>query len=152
MRRPMRSGHTSDDITSAGPVQGDAARDEPSVGDLLSTLIDQTKVLVRDEVALARREVARKLVVAGVGIGLLALAALVALATIIMVLVTLMTIFAALDVPVWLSALLATLVGAGAAAGLGVLGIQRLQADRLLPQRTMRQIAADVRALRGRMR
>ena len=143
--------------TTARPAAGraapgrSAAPQEPSIGDLLSTLIDQTKVLVRDEVALARREISRKLVVAGAGVGFLGLAALFALATLIMVLVTLMTILAALGVPVWLSALLATLVGAGAAAGLGVLGLRRLQADRLLPQRTLRQLAADARAIREQM-
>ena len=107
---------------------------------------------MRDEVALARREMARKLAVAAVGVGLLGLAALTGLAVLVMVLVTLMTILAALGLPVWLSALLATLVGAAGAVALGWAGLRRLQADALLPRRTLRQLAADRRAIREQMR
>lgn len=144
----------SDRLQTRQPIRDPSrsTRPEPSIGDLLTTLVDQTRSLVRDEVALAKRELSRKLAVAAAGAGLLGLAALLGLATIIMVLVTLMTILAALGLPVWLSALLATLVGAGAAAGLGYAGIRRLQADSLLPQRTLRQLAADRRAIAEQMR
>lgn len=138
--------------TMRPPAHAPANQDEPDIGDLLSTLLTQARTLVRDEVALARREITRKLAVAGAGIGLLGLAALLALATLVMVLVTLMTVLAALGLPVWVSALLATLVGAGAAAGLGYMGLRRLQADNLVPRRTLRQLAADARALREQAR
>ena len=126
--------------------------EEPSVADLMRHALDQVRTLVRGELRLAQREAGRKARQAGVGLAMLAGALVVALAVVIMVLVTLMTILAALGLPVWLSALLATLLGAAGAAGLAWLGLQRLKADALLPQRTLRQLQKDRRAVKEQMR
>jgi Putative Actinobacterial Holin-X, holin superfamily III len=52
---------------------------EPSVGELLATLSEQTARLVRDEVRLAQMEMARKAKRTGLGLGLLGAAGLFAL-------------------------------------------------------------------------
>ena len=126
--------------------------EEPSVSDLMRHALDQVRALVRGELRLAQREAARKARQAGVGVAMLVGALVLALAAVVMVLVTIMTILAALGVPVWLSALLATLLGAAGAAGLAWLGLQRLKADELLPQRTLRQLQKDRRAVKEQMR
>ena len=125
---------------------------EPSISDLMSHALEQVRALVRGELRLARREAERKLKQAGIGLALLVGALVLGLAVVVMVLVTLMAILAALGVPVWLSALLATLIGAGGAAGLAWLGLQRLKADALLPQRTLRQLQKDRLAVKEQIR
>lgn len=136
-----------------GPSQGAEPQGaEPSIGDLMGHALEQVRALVRGELRLAGREAQRKLKQAAIGIAMLVGALVVGLAVVVMVLVTLMTILAALGVPVWLSALLATLIGAGAAAGLGWLGLQRLKADALLPQRTLRQLQKDRLAVKEQIR
>lgn len=125
---------------------------EPSISDLMGHALEQVRALIRGELRLARREGERKLKQAGLGLALLAGALVVGLAVVVMVLVTLMTILAALGVPVWLSALLATLIGTGAAAGLAWAGLQRLKAEELLPQRTLRQLQKDRQAAKEQIR
>ena len=125
--------------------------EEPSVADLMRHALDQVRALVRGELRLARREVERKARQAGVGLAMLAGALVLALAVVVMLLVTIMAILAALGVPVWLSALLATLAGAAGAAGLGWMGLQRLKAEALLPERTLRQLQKDRRAVKEQM-
>ncbi len=125
---------------------------EPSVADLMKVGLEQLRAMLRGEARLARREVERKLKEAGIGLALLVGAVVLALAVVVMVLVTLMTILAALGLWVWLSALLATLIGAAGAAGLAWAGLKRLKADHLLPQRTLRQLQRDRRAVKEQMR
>ena len=126
--------------------------EEPSIADLMRHALDQVRALVRGELRLVQREAGRKARQAGVGLAMLAGALVLALAVVVMVLVTIMTILAALGAPVWLSALLATLLGTAGAAGLAWLGLQRLRADALLPQRTLRQLQKDRRAVKEQMR
>lgn len=125
---------------------------EPSLAALLSDALEQVRALLRSEARLARREAEGKLKRAGLGLALLAGALVLGLAVAVMLLVTLMAILAALGVPAWLSALLATLIGAAAAAGLARLGLQRLRAEALLPQRTLRQLEKDRRTVREQIR
>lgn len=139
-------------IRPASPPGAGPHGAEPSISDLMSHALEQVRALVRGELRLARREAERKLKQAGLGLALLVGALVIGLAVVVMVLVTLMTILAALGVPVWLSALLATLIGAGAAAGLAWAGLQRLKADNLLPQRTLRQLQKDRQTVKEQIR
>ena len=129
-----------------------ATEAEPSLAELTKLALDQLRAMLRGEVRLARREAGRKLKEAGIGLAMLAGALVLGLAVVVMALVTLMAILAALGVPVWLSALLATLIGAAGAAALVWLGLKRLDADHLLPQRTLRQLQRDRTAVQEQMR
>ena len=122
------------------------------MSDVFGKLVDQARELLRSEVRLARHEASRKLVQAGKGMAMLAGALVMGLAVSVMSLVTLMTIFAAIGLPVWLSALFATLVGLAAAGGLAWAGLGRLSADGLLPERTLRQLRRDKAALKEQIR
>ena len=131
---------------------GPAYDAEPSLADLMKVGLEQLRAMLRGEARLARREVERKLKLAGIGLAMLVGALVLGLAVVVMLLVTVMTILAALGVAVWLSALLATLLGAAGAAGLAWAGLQRLKADQLLPQRTLRQLQRDRQAVQEQMR
>ena len=133
-------------VTPVPPV-----RDDAPVGELMSIALDRLRALARSELRLARAETQVKLSRAGIGLALLAGALLFVPAVCVMVLVTLMTMFAALDLPVWLSAFLATLLGIGIAAGLAYAGKTRLEADGLVPKRSLRQLARTRTALKERL-
>lgn len=126
--------------------------EQASVADLMSGVLSQASKLVRTELRLAQGEATAKVRQAGIGLGLLAGAAVLALASVVMLLVTIMAILAALGIPVWLAAFLALLVGLGGTAGLGWTGIQRLKADAILPERTMRQLQRDRQMVKEQVR
>ncbi|MGE0220832.1 phage holin family protein [Mycolicibacterium sp.] len=91
---------------------------EPSVGELLSRLSDQTSRLIRDEMRLAQKELQESAKHAGVGAGLIGAAGLLAvlgLATLIAAAVAALS----LVLPVWAAAVIvaaALFVAAGIAA------------------------------------
>jgi len=91
-------------------AQGQDAR-ERGVGELVKELADQTSTLVRQEIQLAQAEVTQKGKVAGKGAGLLAGAAVFGL---LMLGALTATIVAALDeaMPIWLAALIVTVLWA----------------------------------------
>ena len=125
-------------------AQGRAPEDEaPSVAGLLSSALGQASTLVRTELRLAQGEAVSKAKKAAVGLGLLAGALILALASVVMLLVTIMAILEAIGVPVALAAFLALLVGLAGTAGLAWAGIERLKADAVLPERTLRQLRRD---------
>lgn len=125
---------------------------EPSVPDLMSNILGQATKLMRTELRLARGEVTSKVMEAGIGLGLLAGSLVLGLASVVMLLVTVMAILAALGVPVWLAAFLALLLGLGGTAGLAWAGLQRLKADEMLPERTLRQLQRDRQMVKEEVR
>ena len=126
--------------------------EERSIPDLISDALAEVSALLRAEFRLAKGEAARKLKQAGIGLVLLGGALVLALACVVMLLVTIMALLAAMGVPVALAALLALLVGLAGVAGLAWLGIQRLRADAVLPERTLRQLRRDRTLVREQTR
>ncbi|QDA36084.1 phage holin family protein (plasmid) [Paracoccus liaowanqingii] len=126
-----------------GQPSGSSPTAEPSVPDLMSNILGHASKLMRTELRLARGEVTSKVKEAGIGLGLLAGSVVLGLASVVMLLVTIMAVLAALGVPVWLAAFLALLLGLGGTAGLAWAGFQRLKADEMLPERTLRQLQRD---------
>lgn len=120
------------------------AHREPSTAELLTRLTDQTRVLVKDEVALAKIELTEKAKAAGVGVGLFGTAGVLAwfgVGTLVA------TAVLALDLalPAWLAALVVALVvfaAAGAAALLGKSKVQ--QAAPLKPEESMENVRLDL--------
>jgi uncharacterized membrane protein YqjE len=98
-----------------------AVTSQPSTGELVSQLSEQVSTLVRDELALARAEVTEKGKHAGAGAGLLGAGGVLALYGVGALLVTIGALLA-LAMPVWLAALIVTVVlfvAAGIAALIG---------------------------------
>lgn len=125
--------------------------DNRSLGELVSDALNQLKALLRSEVQLAKAELSDKATKAAVALAMLAAGAAFAIATLVMLLFTVASLLAEADVPDGVAALLATLVGGGATAGLTWAGLQKLRIDTLVPERTVRQLHLDTAAAKGRI-
>jgi len=116
---------------------------DPSVGELMTQLSEQTSRLVRDELQLAQIELKNSAKHAGLGAGLFSAAGLLALFGLTTLIAT-SIIALALLLPLWLSALIVAVVlfiFAGIAALVGKKQIQ--QASRT-PERTVTNVKRDV--------
>jgi uncharacterized membrane protein YqjE len=126
-------------------------RDRP-VGELLKQLSEETSLLVRQELALARTELEEKGKRAGVGAGLLGGAGMTALVALIALMVT---VVAALDTAMatWLAALITTVIFAVIAAVQAAIGRSRLQdAAPPVPEQTTDSMKEDVEWAKTRAR
>ena len=116
---------------------------ERGLGELVKDLAGQTSTLVRQEIKLAQAEVTEKGKVAGRGAGMLAgagVAALLMLGTLTAVLVV------ALDspLPLWLAALIVTLLWGVVAAVLAQAGRKALQAATPPVPQTVETVKEDI--------
>lgn len=144
----MASPETRHSARGAGPP----VADQPSVADLMSGALGQASKLIRTELRLAQGEAAAKVKQAGIGLGLLAGALVLALASLVMLLVTIMVVLAEIGVPIALAAILTLLLGLGGTAGLAWAGIERLKADAMRPERTLRQLQRDRQMVKEQVR
>lgn len=116
---------------------------DPSFAELASQVLENAKALAATELRLAKAEAKRSATRAAKGGALLAAAAVLGLATAIMGLVALLVILAAIGIPLWLAAILTTLIAAACTAWLALKGIGRLRAEDLWPGRTVAQLNKD---------
>ena len=125
------------------PHAGDDLRERP-VGDLVKQLADQTSTLVRQEMDLAKAEMAEKARVAGKGAGLMGGAAVMGLlAAGALTAFLIMLLDGALAN--WLSALIVGVVFAAIAAVLALQGRNRIQrATPPAPEQTVETVKEDV--------
>lgn len=119
---------------------------DPSVGQLLMTLSEQTSRLVRDELALAQVELRSTVRHAGTGVGLFSAAGVLAVLG-AGALVATAVIALALILPLWLSALIVTVVLFAAAAAAALLGRNQVQQASPVPERTIENVKQDVHAV-----
>jgi len=128
--------------------QPDPHGDVASTVDLINRAAAQISTLVRDEVALARAELASKTRQVGLGGGLLGGAAMLGLFGLALLL-ALAVVVLDLVWPLWL-AVLVVMVAVLAAAGIAALmGKRRLaRATPIAPTETMASVAADVATVR----
>jgi len=136
---------------STGPYAEEDLRQQP-IGELLKRLSTETSTLVKQELDLAKAEMAQKGKRAGVGagfvgasgvVGLLALGALTT------------TLIAALDLamPLWLAALIVTLVYGAIAGVLALKGKNKVQqATPAAPEQTVETVKEDVQWAKTQMR
>ena len=123
-------------------------RSEPSVGQLVSQLSEQTSRLVRDEMRLAQKELQQSVKHAGIGAGMIGAAGLLAvlgLATLIAGAVAAL----ALVLPVWASAVIVAavlFVAAGIAAA-----VSRKQAQHVPPptNEALDSVKMDIDAIKA---
>lgn len=116
--------------------------DERSLGDLFSQLSQETSMLVRQEVQLAKVELTEKLMKAGRDVALIAGGGLLAYAGLLALIAALILVLATWMAP-WLAALLVGLVFVGIAAILIVTGLNDLKEINPTPQRTVATIKED---------
>ncbi|MFD3734846.1 phage holin family protein [Streptomyces sp. NPDC058632] len=141
----MRDDHSRDDHS-----RDEYSRDEHSVGELVGQATEQVSRLVRQEVALAKVELAEKGRRAGIGGGMLGGAGAFAYAGL---LAAAFTGGAALSLvlPVWAAALIITAVLFLVAGVLAVVGRGQLRkATPAAPEQALDSVKADVEEIKGR--
>lgn len=119
---------------------------DPSIGQLLVRLSEQTSRLVRDELALAQVELKNTAKHAGVGVGLFSVAGVLALLG-AGALVATAIIALALVLPLWLSALIVTVVLFAVAGVAALLGRNQVQQASPVPEQTIENLKQDVHAV-----
>lgn len=130
------------------PHPGEPANERKPVSALVSEALQQLSRLARSEAALAKAEVSEKAKQAMRGGAMLGLAAALALPSLFILLMALAAVLAALGLPVWLAYLITAVIGFAAAAILARMGLTRLKADMLLPNRTLNQLHRDASTLK----
>lgn len=121
---------------------------EPSVGELMTRLSEQTSRLVRDELALAKVEMTDKAKHAGIGAGLFSTAGVLGLFGIGTLIATAVL---ALDLvlPAWLAALLVALAVLAIAGIVALVGKQHVQqATPAAPQDTIDNVKQDLETVK----
>ncbi len=116
---------------------------EPTTGELMARLSEQTSTLVRDEMRLAQAEVSQAAKHAGVGLGMFGAGGVLALlglgagvATAIIAL--------ALVLPTWAAALIVTVALLLAAAVASLLGKKQVEQAKPTPDRAIANVKEDV--------
>ncbi len=120
-----------------------------SLGQLVSDLSEQTSRLVRAEIQLAKTEIAERAKLLGAGAGLLAAAGVLALYLLAAVLMTLVIVLD-LWMPLWVAALVVTLLLLVAVVVLALVGLKAVKKGAPpSPQAAIASVQADVDALKG---
>jgi uncharacterized membrane protein YqjE len=135
-------------MAARDPGNGGAhvATDDPrdrGLGELVKDLASQTSTLVRQEIKLAQAEVAQRGKLAGKGAGMLAGAAgttLLGLGAFTALLIIALDGF----LPLWLAALIVTLLWLAVAAALGMSGKKALQASTPPAPQTVETVKEDI--------
>jgi hypothetical protein len=126
-----------------GPdVEEPHARTGRPVAALLSDLAGETSTLVRQEIALFKAELSEKLTRMGVGAAALAAGGVIAFSAWLALLAAAILGLSHVLAP-WLSALIVGVLVLAIGAGLAVFGKSRLNADALVPRRTLNSLRED---------
>ena len=112
------------------------------VAALLSDLASATSTLVRQEIALFKAELSEKLTGMGVGAAALAAGGVIAFSGWLALMAAAILGLSHVLAP-WLSALIIGILVIGLAAGLVLFGKSRLNADALVPRRTVNSLRED---------
>jgi uncharacterized membrane protein YqjE len=133
------------------PQTAEDLRSEP-VAELFKRLSEETSTLIRQELALAKTEIAQKAKNAGVGIGLLS-SAYVFARLMIATLTAAVILALAIVVPAWAAALIVTGVYGLMALVLVLVGVRRIKAGTPpVPTQTIETVKEDVEWLKSRTR
>ncbi|HZG04716.1 MAG TPA: phage holin family protein [Streptomyces sp.] len=136
-------------MSTAGNRTAHSGHDD-SVGELVSRASQQLSQLVRDEMRLARAEMAQKGKRFGIGGGLLGGAGMVAFLALQALVATVIAALA-LVLPVWASALIVCVVLLAVAAALAVAGRKQVgQASPPAPEQAIDGVKADVTEIKER--
>ncbi len=126
------------------PPAHDDLRDRP-IGELLKQLSQETSTLVKQELELAKAEMAQKGKHAGLGAGFIGAGALFGLGAFGAITACLIALLATAVDHVWLAALIVTLAYGAVAAVLGQQGTDKIQeAAPAAPEQTVESVKEDV--------
>jgi Putative Actinobacterial Holin-X, holin superfamily III len=126
-----------------------AAADNASTGELITQLSDQSRRLIRDEIALAKLEMGEKAKSIGLGAGLFSAAGLLA-AFGLGTLITTAILALARAVDAWLAALIVTIALFALAAVAALLGRSRVGAGTPpVPEKAITNVQRDVAEVKG---
>jgi hypothetical protein len=123
------------------PESDETRRNRP-VAALLSDLAGETSLLVRQEIALFKAELNEKLARAGLGAGALAAGGLIAFSGWLALMAAAILGLSYALAP-WLSALIIGVFVVALGAALALFGKSRLNADALVPRRTLNSLRED---------
>ena len=118
-------------------------REGMSTAELIGDLYRGTSNLLRLEIALAKTELSQKASRVGKNVGFLAAGGLIAYAGFLALLGTIVAILAALGLPVWLSALIVSVIVLAVGGFLIYKGLKTLQQEQIAPQRTLDTLRED---------
>lgn len=122
---------------------------QPSTGELLTRVTEQTRQLVHDEIRLAQAETQRKVKHGVMGVAEFGVAGVLALYGVGLLLATIVLGLAEV-VPAWLSALIVTVVVFAVAGVLALLGKKQVgEATPPVPERAVAGVKEDVETLKG---
>ena len=142
------TGATSVSATTSSTATGAPGSTEPTTGELINRLTEQTTQLVRSELQLAKTEMTEKAKHAGVGVGLFGGAGIIALYGLGTLIATIILALSTFLDP-WLAALIVTVVLfviAGIAALLGKKQVS--QATPAAPEKTIDNVKRDVETVK----
>lgn len=122
----------------------DGRPEHEGIGAAVKQLSEDLGILVRKELELARREMMEKAKTAGLGAGMLSGSAITGLLT-LGSLTALLIIAIGLALPLWLSALIVTVMWGAVTAVLALAGKKKIQdAGPLVPEQTIENVKEDV--------
>jgi hypothetical protein len=122
--------------------------DQRTITELVSDAVNQFSKLIRNEIAIARAEIAAKAGQAVSGIGLLLGGALLLIPPMVLVLMALAAWLVELGLRASLSNLIAGGVGFAISAVLAWVGMTKLKPENLKPKRTIHELERDVAAVK----
>lgn len=122
-----------------------AAKDERSLGELLSELSRETSLLVRKEVELATTEMTAKARTAGGHVALAATGGALAHAALLVLLAAFVVGLTQLGVAAWLAALIVAAVVGAVGYMLINKGVSALRATRVVPTHTVQSLKEDAK-------
>jgi hypothetical protein len=151
-----RAGSTSPDRSEDAPIPGPSVavdralpEDDASLADLLSRLVEDVTLLLRQELELAKTELRRDMGALGKASGMLAAGALLAVVALFLLAWTAAWGLATV-MPTWVGFLIVALVvGAGAAGAIAV-GRKRIRSVDLAPHQSIASIKRDKEVLSER--
>lgn len=117
--------------------QPQPARQDRSLGELLAELTQEITTLVRQEITLARVEMADKATNIGKQLGLLAVGGALAYSGVLAIVAALVIILASAGLPWWASALIVGVIVAGIGGALVKKGLDAIKGQDLVPRQTM---------------
>ena len=121
---------------------------ERPIGDILKTLGDDLKRLVREEMTLLKRELQENLTRLGTGAGLLGGAGVIGLFALLFLLLAVMFGLAAAGLQLWLAALIVGIALAVVAGVLAMGGKKSVSSAHIAPEETIEQVKTDAAVIK----
>jgi len=123
-----------------------------SLGELFGDLAREMSTLVRKELQLAKTEVTATASAVGKDVAFIAAGGFIAYAGFLALIATLVIILHAVGLPLWLAALIVTVIVLGAGGILIMQGLDKLKKTQMMPQQTMQTLKEDQQFIKEQVR